>query len=293
MLRAEPFRTVAVKLKHRSAERRMALVGKPADAELARVLSGDLKPVVLPPHGIVLSKSAADILGLRVGDMAEIEVLEGRKQKLLQPVSAIITGYIGLTAYMELGAMNRMLGEASVISGVHLALDHDHKAELFAVLKETPAASFIALQYAALAKFRSTLAQNILIMVTVYASLAAIIAFGVVYNFARISLSEQGREMASLRVLGFTRNEVSGLLLGELAAVVLIAQPVGWLLGYGFAWVIAEGFRTELYRVPLVVNREVYAWASLIVLAAAAVSGLVVRRRIDRLDLIEVLKTRE
>ena len=145
----------------------------------------------------------------------------------------------------------------------------------------------------ALQRFRDTLAQNITIMVTVYASLAAIIAFGVVYNFARISLSEQGREMASLRVLGFTRGEVSGLLLGELAVVVIVAQPLGWLIGYGFAWAMVTGFTSELYRVPLVVNREVYAWASLIVLAAAIVSGLVVRRRIDRLDMIEVLKTRE
>ena len=130
-------------------------------------------------------------------------------------------------------------------------------------------------------------------MVTVYASLAAIIAFGVVYNFARISLSEQGREMASLRVLGFTRGEVSALLLGELAVVVIVAQPLGWLIGYAFAWAMTQGFTTELYRVPLIINRDVYAYASLIVLAAAMVSGLAVRRRIDRLDMIEVLKTRE
>ena len=180
-----------------------------------------------------------------------------------------------------------------MISGVYLGLDMAARDELFAVLKATPAASFIALQYAALQKFRETLAQNVTIMITVYAVLAGIIAFGVVYNFARISLSEQGREMASLRVLGFTKGEVSALLLGELAVVVILAQPLGWFIGYMFAWIMAEGFRTELYRVPLVVNREVFAWASLVVFGAAAISGLVVRRRIDRLDMIEVLKTRE
>ena len=130
-------------------------------------------------------------------------------------------------------------------------------------------------------------------MISVYATLRALIAFGLVYNFARISLSEQGREMASLRVLGFTKAEISALLLGELAIVVLLAQPLGWGLGYVFAYVMTEGFRTELYRVPLVVNRNVYAWASLIVFAATAISGLIVRRRVDRLDMIEVLKTRE
>jgi putative ABC transport system permease protein len=293
VLRAEPFRAVSVKLHHQSRERRLALVGKPADATLSRVLSADLKNIELPAEGLVLSRSAADILGLRRGDMVEIEVLEGRRMTVQQPVSAIIAGYLGLTAYMDISALNRMLKEGQVISGVHLSLDPTKRDSLFAALKSTPAANFIALQYVALQKFRETLAQNIVIMVTVYAVLAGIIAFGVVYNFARISLSEQGREMASLRVLGFKRSEVSTLLLGELAIVVIAAQPLGWLIGYGFAWAMVEGFTTELYRVPLVVGREVFAYASLIVFAAAIASGLVVRRRIDRLDMIEVLKTRE
>lgn len=290
---AEPFRAVAVKLVNGPAQRRISLIGNSAGGQLSRVLDGKLVPVTLPDGGLVISEALAELLKLRLGDKVSVEVLEGRRQKLDVPVSAIITGFIGLTAYMNLDAMNRMLGEDQLISGAYLALDAEGRGALFARLKDMPAASFISLRYAALANFRETLAQNISIMITVYTSLASIIAFGVVYNFARISLSEQGREMASLRVLGFTRGEVSALLLGELAVVAIVAQPVGWLLGYGFAWTMANGFRTDLYRVPLVVNREVYAWASLIVFAAAALSGLVVRRRIDRLDMIEVLKTRE
>jgi putative ABC transport system permease protein len=293
VMQAEPFRAVAVKMRHGPAERRLSLLGKPAGGTLSRVLSEKLAVIAMPGDGLLVSKALADLLKLRTGERVEVEVLEGRRQTLFVPVSGIITGFIGLTAFMDLDRLNRLLGEGAVVSGVNLALDSNAREALFTELKATPTASFIALQYAALQKFRETLAQNVTIMITVYASLAAIIAFGVVYNFARISLSEQGREMASLRVLGFTRGEVSALLLGELAVVVIAAQPLGWLIGYTFAWVIAEGFRTELYRVPLVVNREVYAYASLIVLAAAMISGLVVRRRIDRLDLIEVLKTRE
>lgn len=293
VMEAEPFRALPVKLRHGPAERRVSLVGKSGEASLSRVLDGGLKPVVLPSEGLVISDTLARLLRVGIGDEIEVEILEGRRQTVMQPVSAIITGFIGLTAYMNLDAMNRMLMEGAAISGVYLGLDMEARDQLFAVLKETPAASFIALQYAALERFRETLAQNVTIMISVYAALAGIIAFGVVYNFARISLSEQGREMASLRVLGFTKAEVSGLLMGELAVVAILAQPLGWLLGYSFALMMAEGFRTELYRVPLVVNREVFAWASLVVFAAAAVSGLVVRRRIDRLDMIEVLKTRE
>ena len=156
-----------------------------------------------------------------------------------------------------------------------------------------PKASFIALQRVSLRQFRDTLAQNLLTMVTIYVSLAATIAFGVVYNVARITLSEQGHEMASLRVLGFTRGEVSGLLIGEIAIIVLVAQPLGWAIGHGFAAGMALGFSSELYRVPLVVGREAYGFASLVVIAAALLSALLVRRRIDRLDLVAVLKTRE
>lgn len=293
VMQAEPFRAVAVKFRNGPVERRVSLVGRRQDATLAQVLDGDLRPVVLPRHGVVMSDSLARLLRLRTGDMVTIEVLEGRREHHRVPVSSIVTGFIGLTAYMEIEAMNSLLGESPVISGTYIALDAGKRDGLFATLKETPAAGFMSLQYIALQKFRETLVQNVTIMISVYAALAAIIAFGVVYNFARISLSEQGREMASLRVLGFTKAEISSLLLGELAIVVLMAQPLGWGIGYALAYVMTEGFKTELNRVPLVVNRNVYAWASLIVFAAAAVSGLIVRRRIDRLDMIEVLKTRE
>lgn len=290
---AEPFRAVAVKLRHGPAERRITLVGREPGATLTRILDPALRGVILPDSGIVVTEALAQALALRTGDMVEIDVQEGRRLKRLQPVSAVVTGYIGLAAFMDLGALNRLLGDPPVLSGVYLALDPASQGDLFKSIKAMPAAGYIALQYATLRKFRETLAQNVTIMVSVYAGLAAIIAFGVVYNLARISLSEQGRELASLRVLGFTRGEVSALLLGELAVTVIAAQPLGWGLGYLFAVLMTEGFRTELYRVPLIVNREVYAWASLVVIAAAAASGLLVRRRIDRLDMIEVLKTRE
>jgi putative ABC transport system permease protein len=180
-----------------------------------------------------------------------------------------------------------------MISGVNVTLDAQQQSSWFALLKQMPATRFVALQKTAERKFKETLAENLSVMMTVYLTLGAIIAFGVVYNFARISLSEQGREMASLRVLGFTRGEVSSLLVAEIAIVVLAAQPLGWLVGYGFAQAMVRGFTTELYRVPMVVERSVYAYASLTVIAAAVVSVLIVRRRIDRLDMIAVLKTRE
>jgi putative ABC transport system permease protein len=293
VLAAEPYRAIPVRIRHGHVERRLSVFGRPQEARLSRVLDVDAVPVRLPSSGIALSEALARILGARVGDRVELELLERNRRIIEVPVAAIIQGFLGLTAHMDLEASNRLVREGAVISGVHIAFDASSREVLFRSLKETPIANSITLQSVSVRKFRETIAQNILIQITVFAAFAGTIAFGVVYNFARISLSEQGRELASLRVLGFTKGEVSGILLSELAVVILLAQPIGWALGYGIAWLVALGFDSELYQVPLVVERNVYAYASLIVIGAAVISGLVVRRRIDRLDLVEVLKTRE
>lgn len=293
VIKAEPYRAIAVKMGFGHIDRHVTIMGRPQDADLTRVLDASLQPVALPAAGVVLSKALADILGARTGDEVTVELLEGDRRTLRVPVSAVIGGYLGLTAYMEIGALNRLLGEGTMISGVNVAIDPLRQDQLFATLKATPSSSFIALLKVALQRFRATLAQNVTTQISIYLSFAAIIAFGVVYNFARISLSEQGREMASLRVLGFTKGEVSSLLLTELAVVVIVAQPLGWLIGYGFALAMVNGFSTEIYRVPFVIGRDVYAYSSIVVVAAAVASGLIVRRRVDRLDMIAVLKTRE
>lgn len=293
VLTAEPYRSVPVRIYHGPVERRIAISGKPPQSDLSRVLGPGLKPVQLPESGIALSDALAKILKAKVGDIVEVELLERDRRRAVLPVTGVIEGYLGLNAYMSLPALNRLMREGAVISGVNLLYDTARQDELFRRLKATPVANFIALQRTTLQNFRQTLQENLLVMITVYVSLGVIIAFGVVYNFARISLSEQGRELASLRVLGFHKSEVSAILLGELAVLTIVAQPLGWAIGYFFAWAMVQGFNSELYRVPLVVERSVYAWASVIVFASALASALVVRQRIDRLDLIEVLKTRE
>jgi putative ABC transport system permease protein len=290
---AEPYRSVPVKIRHGHVERRIAITGKPRNGDLSRVLGADFAPILLPESGIALSDALANILHAKIGDLVEIELLERGRRVVRLPVTEIIQGYLGLMAYMSLPAVNQLMREGELISGVHLLYDTSRTDELFRHLKSTPVANFIALQRVSLQKFRETLAENLLFMVSVYVTLGVIIAFGVVYNFARISLSEQGRELASLRVLGFYKSEVSGVLLSELAILTLLGQPLGWIIGFGFAYAMVQGFESELYRVPLVVERSVYGWATAIVLAAALVSAMIVRRRIDRLDLIEVLKTRE
>lgn len=293
VIRAEPYRTTAVMLKNGWHERRMVISGLPPQSDLARVLDRDLLPMELPRSGLVLSERVAGLLDVQVGDSVEVELMEFSDRKVSVPVTGIAESYVGLTAYMDLTALNRLLMEGRRVSGVRILVDSGKLNELYARIKQVPAIASLALQTVSRDRFRETIRQNISYSITIYVTLAIIITFGVIYNSARIQLSERARELASLRVFGFTRAEVSSVLLVELALIVAIAQPVGWLAGYGFAVLMIRGFESDLFRIPLVITQSTYATASLVVIASAMVSALLVRRRVDTLDLIRVLKTRD
>nr|WP_241865478.1 ABC transporter permease [Paracoccus salsus] len=293
VLAAEPFRAVSAQISHRNLSRRLSVIGKPETPLLSRVLSPDLRPMTMPEAGLIVSEALAEALDVRPGDRVTVEFLEGARRTVTLPVSGVSLGYVGLGAAMELSALNRALGDGDVISGVGLLIDDAERDAFYAAAKDTPTTGFVTVTALTVARFKETLAENITIMITVYVALAGIIAVGVVYNFSRIALSEQGRELASLRVLGFSRREVAGILLGELVAIVLLAQPLGWFLGYLMGLGMVSAFSSDLYRVPFVIRPDVYATASLIVGAAALASALAIRGRINNLNMIEVLKTRE
>lgn len=293
VMAVEPTRVVAVNLKNGLSHRRTALTGKPAKADLSRVVDNRLDPIQLPDSGIALSSMLADILKARVGDRLTVELLDGSEKELRVPVTQIVEQFMGLGAYMEISELNRILGEAPVANGAHLMVDADKTDALYHAVKGIPVAAGLSLQRKSLQKFRDTIGENMDISMGVYIGLAVIIVFGVVYNAMRIQLSERARELASLRVLGFTRTEVLAILLSELALLTLIAIPAGWMMGYGMGIAMAEGFKSELFRLPLIISRSSYVSAGLIVLAATGISAAIVGRRVAALDMVAVLKTRE
>jgi putative ABC transport system permease protein len=208
-------------------------------------------------------------------------------------VAGVVDEMMGMSAYLELPVLNRLLREGTTLSGAYLAVDPPARESLYARLKRLPAVSGVGVREAALRSFEATVAESFALSITVLIAFACIIAFGVIYNGARISLSERGRELASLRILGFSRAEVASMLLGEQGLLTLLAAPLGAAFGFAVCAVLALRFETDLFRMPLVVSGRTYLYAFLTVAAAAAASGLAVRRRLDRLDLVEVLKTRE
>ncbi|WP_226703115.1 ABC transporter permease [Microbulbifer elongatus] len=290
---AEPFRAIPVVLRNGTHSRREGIIGLRPEAELSRLVDTDLQPVSLPPTGIVLSDKLAELLNIRAGEELRMEVRTGRRPELDVVVSGIVKTYMGTAAYMDLAFMNRILKEDLVISGSYLLIDPNYTDAFYQALKNTPVVAGVSLQEQAQNAFYETLQESLGTFVFFNTLFAGLIALGVVYNSARISLSERGRELASLRVLGLTRGEVSYILLGELAILTLLALPLGALLGYLLAWTLVQSFDTELFRIPLIINPSTYGYAALVVILSALASGILVHRRIQRLDLIAVLKTRE
>ncbi|MGE5752586.1 MAG: ABC transporter permease, partial [Deltaproteobacteria bacterium] len=289
----EPYRTVPVRLRHGHRTYRTVLRGIEPGSRLYRLLDTELRPIELPAHGMLLTDHLGKILDVRPGDMVTVEALEGSRPVRETEVADLVKQYVGVSAFMDLSELNRLMREGEAISGAYLFADKPDLPEIYRRLKEMPRVARTAIRLNEIRSFYDTMAETLLVFTFINTLLAGTIAFGVVYNSARIALSERSRELASLRVLGYTRGEISYILLGELGVITLAAIPFGFLLGRELCRFIAARLGSDLYRVPLVLEPSTYAFAAAVVLVSAGISGVVVRRRLARLDLVAVLKTRE
>lgn len=293
VIAVEPYREVPVRIRKGPLERRVMLNARPGDGDLSRIIDVDLRPVVLPEGGLAISSWLAGLIDAKAGDVVEIDLLEGQRRTVSLPITALVEDYFGMQGMMDAATLSRLMRETPAVNAVNVSLDNSRIGEFYDAIKRLPTVAGLALQRLSLANFRKEMAVIVTTMAAIYTGLAALIAFGVVYNSARISLSERSRELASLRVLGFTQAEVLRILLLELALLTLLAQPVGWGIGYGLAWLLKTKMEGDVMRTRLVVDNLTYAQASGMVIAAALLSALAIWRRLARLDLVSVLKTRD
>lgn len=246
-----------------------------------------------PRNGLLLTDRLADRLKVKPGDIVRLEFLEGRREALDINVAGVVTEMLGMNAYIERHALNALLREGDIVNQLTVAVDRGHDAELLNELKELPRVAIAVSKSVLKQNIEEVTARNLMVFSGILTAFATVIAIGVVYNNARIALAERAWELASLRVLGFTRGEVSAFLLGELAIEIALATPLGMALGYFLASTIVGLIKTDEFYFPFVIHPATYAYAVLCVFGAGIVSALVVRRRVDTLDLVGVLKTRE
>jgi len=291
--RVETFLVTPARLSGGHIDHETAIQALDPDGRMRRVMTAEGRVYPVPANGLVLSRWIADELKVEQGDPLRVQLLQGRRDSADVRVAAVIDDFLGGSAYMHPAALRTLTRESAVASGAYLAVRRDALGQVNERLKQLPTIAGVASPARMLASFRSQLAESLFISVGFIVGFASIISIGVIYNGARISLSERGRELASLRVMGFRRHEVAVLLLGEQGIITLLAIPLGWILGYALSFVVVTALQTELFRIPLIVGPRTYALSAVVTLLAAAASAWLVRRRIDRLDLIAVLKTRE
>jgi putative ABC transport system permease protein len=289
----EPFRGAFVRLRNGHRHRQLVLEGQVAGGLHNRIIDARYRQVALPPEGLVLSSVLGELLDVRVGDWLTVEVLEGRRPTRLVRVVAFAEDLAGISATMDLPALNRLLGDGDVVSGASFRVDALNRAAFLRELKNVPRVAWVAIKSSLRDNFRRTTAASINTFQKIYLVLSIVVAFGVVYNNARISLAERARELATLRVVGFSRREVGAILITELVLLALIAVPIGLVLGSGFATGIVRAVNTETVRLPVVLTASNYAFAVAAVTLASVLSALFVLRRLHQLNLVGALKAPE
>lgn len=291
--RVEAFRAVPVKLRAGHRVRQLALLGVEPRTALSRVVDRSGRARQVPASGVLLSRELAAVLQVRPGDTVAAEVQEGARRTLRLPVAATVDDMFGINAWAELGWLTRRLRDAPALSGAHLAVRPGSAARVHARLKEMPVVASVSSPAAMLRNFEEQVAKTMNTNLLIVSVFAGVIALGVIYNGGRIALAERGRELASLRVLGFSVHEIAVILLGEQAVLMVLGIPAGYAIGALYATVWMSALNGEAYRLPLVYSADGFVLSAAVILAMGVMAGLAVRRRLYRLDLVAVLKSRE
>lgn len=293
VLQTEGQQFHAVILRSGNHEKRTSIQASRPATDLSRVMDNDGNQVAVPPGGVVLTERLAAHLKVGIGDTVDAKFLGGRQETHPLIVTNTIAQYFGIGAYMNLDYVNALLRQSPRISTINVSLDDTEVLDLHARLKDIPNLASIVMMTDTRRSFSETIEENIDIINSIYIIIALLITVGVTYNGARIQFSERSRELASLRILGFTRSEVSYILIGETMLLAVLAQPLGWWIGTLIAGNMFNSFSSDLYNLPLVIEPAVYAKASFFVLLASFASVMVVRRRLDKQNLVSVMKVRE
>lgn len=289
----EGYRSAPVRLVSGTSDYRTAIVGTEAGSTMRRLLDRENVPVVLPEEGLFLTRYLADYLGVGIGESVQVEILEGRRETVRATLAGVVDEPVGVSGYMERRALNRMLKEGPSISGAWLLTDPAEQASLYRELWELPSVAGIGTVAEAARNIRDYMKDTVLIFMGILLVLAGSIAFAVVYNNARITFAERARELATLRVLGFTRGEVAWILVGEIGILTAVAIPAGWGIGIAFAWTLNHAMAMDIFRIPFVMTARPLAFSAGGVVVASTLALLLMIRRLFRLDMVSALKSVE
>jgi putative ABC transport system permease protein len=291
VIAAEPFRTIPIRIRHGQRSKRLGLMGLEAQPQLFRVVDEHNQSVEFPDgSGLAITRKLAELIGAVEGDIVEIELMEGQDRRLYLPIATIFPNYTGPAAYMNRFELHRLLEEGERISGVFVQVDMAQRDRVYSQIKQTPAIVGILDKQAAVRNFKSIIARSTFWMRTINALFAAFIAFGVSYNSALIAYTERARDLATMRVMGFSRRELAAILLAEIGIITLLAIPIGIPLSYAFCYWTTLAVDTESHRFPMVLRLDGFVYGITVLCLSIAVSSVAVLRLLKQIDILAVLK---
>lgn len=293
VLRVEGRRSAAVRITNGLRQKTTAIMGIDSTHELRRVIDAEYRPVQMGGSGLYLNRVVARKLGVAPGMSVRVELLEKDRRVRDIRVAAVVEEVMGGGAYMTAGALNSLLDEQGLITDAALHLDSARKTEFLEWTRTNPGIAGIALRERVLGLFRDTMERTITGFVVVLIVLAFAIAMGVIYNSALVTLGEHNREFGTLRVLGFHRSEVFEVFVVELFAELLLAVPIGCLIGTWTAAAMLSLVPEDTFQVPLYISLRSYGLAIAVMFAAAAFTMILIWRKIRKMDFISVLKLRD
>jgi putative ABC transport system permease protein len=290
VINAEGYRMSPARLSNQNFYEQTALFGIPSDAKLKHVLDNNENPIAIPENALVLSKGLAERLHVSVGDWVHINMLEGNRANTMLEVQGIVNDYVGMFAYTNILLINRILNEDHLINLAGITIDHQYINQLYKELKRIPKVSAITFNTSIVQTFNETFAKHVLVFTSILAGFAIVIAIAVVYNNAIIILAERSWELSTLRVLGFTEQEVSNILFYNIIFEVLFAIPMGIFFGYWISWSILELMQSDWFKIPFIIETRTYALSIIVILISSVVSLFIIKKRIQQLNLTAVLK---
>lgn len=290
VLAAEGQRVVPVRVRTARRTREVALVVTPDGSTLRRQLDAGGRELPLPSSGVALSRALADVLDIAPGDPIDVDILEGSRTRRVLRVTALIDDAFGLYVYAREPAFLRETGEPRVVSEVMLSIDRREIDALWRALARFPSVTAFVRPEVERDTFRRQIAEVFRTFQFILAGFALAIAVAVVFNNARIAFVARARDLATLRILGFTRAEVARGLLAEQVVQLALGIPLGLPLGGWLVSLVLSLPDVELYRLPRWVASASYATGGVAVLAAGLLCALWVALGVRRMDLVAVLK---
>ncbi len=293
--RAEPVLDVACEFFHGRFHHKGTISGLADGAELTVPRDSAGQIVRVPRVGIVMTRKLAQLLDVRAGDAVEMAPIKGLRRHEIVPVAAIADSYVGIATYANINYLSRLIGEELATTGVQLKVDPSESAkhELFRTIKRLPAVQMYSSRMNTIHNVTETVLKTQAIFIGLLVMFAGVIFLTSLLNTSLIGLAERRREVATLRVLGYTEWQIGGYFFRESLVVTVLGTLSGMPIGYLLCVFVTSRFDTEMFRFPLVGPPIVWIRIWGFALLFGFLAHLAVQWEINKLDWREALNVKE